>query len=93
MIHVIYVICLATKGLFGCIGRAARCIILSLLVQEAGALSKLVCCPCRIWNHHRQECVLKRQLTDDPVDLSMHCSGLTILIAYSDKVQMLYILR
>ena len=48
---------------------------------------------CRIWNHHRQECVLKRQLTDDPVDLSVHCSGLTILIAYSDKVQMLYILR
>lgn len=48
---------------------------------------------CRIWNHHRQACVLKRQLTDDPVDLSVHCSGLTILIAYSDKVQMLYILR
>lgn len=48
---------------------------------------------CRIWNHRRQECVLKRQLTDDPVDLSMHCSGLTILIAYSDKVQMQYILR
>ena len=48
---------------------------------------------CRIWNHRRQECVLKRQLTDDPVDLSVHCSGLTILIAYSDKVQMQYILR
>lgn len=48
---------------------------------------------CRIWNHRRQECVLKRQLTDDPVDLSVHCSGLTILIAYNDKVQMLYILR
>ena len=37
--------------------------------------------------------MLKRQLTDDPVDLSVHCSGLTILIAYSGKVQMLYILR
>ncbi len=48
---------------------------------------------CRIWNHRRQECVLKRLLTDDPVDLSLHCSGLTLLIAYSDRLQLLYILR
>ncbi len=48
---------------------------------------------CRIWNHRRQECVLKRQLTDDPVDLSLHCSGLMLLIAYSDRLQLLYILR
>ncbi|DBB08551.1 TPA: WD repeat-containing protein 49 [Trebouxia sp. C0006] len=47
----------------------------------------------RIWNHRRQECVLKRQLTDDPVDLSLHCSGLMLLIAYSDRLQLLYILR
>ena len=48
---------------------------------------------CRIWNHRRQECVLKRLLTDDPVDLSLHCSGLMLLIAYSDRLQLLYILR
>ncbi|DBA85209.1 TPA: WD repeat-containing protein 49 [Trebouxia sp. C0005] len=47
----------------------------------------------RIWNHRRQECVLKRLLTDDPVDLSLHCSGLMLLIAYSDRLQLLYILR
>ena len=65
-------------------------------VKYAGCSQKAAdpaLCACRIWNHRRQECVLKRQLTDDPVDLSMHCSGLMLLIAYSDRLQLLYILR
>lgn len=36
---------------------------------------------------------MKRQLIDDPVDLSLHCTGLVLLIAYSDRLQLLYILR
>ncbi len=36
---------------------------------------------------------MKRQLADDPVDLSVHCSGLMLLIAYGDRLQLLYILR
>ena len=72
--------------------RKFLCPMPALVMWITASLSRLVG-QCRIWNHRRQECVLKRQLTDDPVDLSLHCSGLMLLIAYSDRLQLLYILR
>ena len=88
------IVCLAvTTAFLACTVKSAQAVLVCIWAASGARQLSMLVYACRIWNHHRQACVLKRQLTDDPVDLSVHCSGLTILIAYSDKVQMLYILR
>ena len=47
----------------------------------------------RLWNYATQECILKRQLADDPLDIALHCTGLMLLTAFSDRVRLEFVLR
>ena len=48
---------------------------------------------CRLWNYVTQKCIMKRQLSDDPISIALHCTGLMLLTAFSDRVKLEFILR